>query len=207
MRSKSLYEVRNINDFRDLLEQSAAAFAEKAAFWIRVEGGAFRSITYKHFKDDVDALGAALVSLGLRDGFIAVMGENRYEWCVSYLAVTNHTGVVVPLDKELPVSEKGNLLQRSGSGAIIFSGRYEKDMLTLKNAGSPVRYFINMDLDEDTEDFLSYKKLLEKGRQFLEQRSVDLGEHKINNEALGILLFTSGTTDLAKGVMLSHKNI
>lgn len=207
MRPKSLYEVRNINDFRDLLEQSAAAFAEKAAFWIRVEGGAFRSITYKYFKDDVAALGAALVSIGLRDGFTAVMGENRYEWCVSYLAVTNHTGVIVPLDKELPVSEKGNLLQRSGAGAIIFSGRYEKDMLTLKNAGSPVRYFINMDLDEDTEDFLSYKKLLEMGRQLLEQRSVDLGEYKINNETLGILLFTSGTTDLAKGVMLSHKNI
>lgn len=207
MPSKSLYEVRHINNFRDLLEQSAAAFAEKAAFWIKVEDGTFRSITYKYFKEDVDALGAALVSIGLREDFTAVMGENRYEWCVSYLAVTNHTSVVVPIDKELPVSEKGNLLQRSGAGALIFSGRYTKDMLALKKAGSPVRYFINMDLDEDTEDFLSYRKLLEKGRQLLEQRSIDLNEYKVDNTALGVLLFTSGTTDLAKGVMLSHKNI
>ena len=146
MLSKPLYEVRIINDFRDLLEQSAEAFAEKAAFWIRTEGGAFESITYKHFKNDVDALGAALVSLGLRDSFIAVLGENRYEWCASYLAVTNHVGVVVPLDKELPVSEKGNLLKRSSADALIFSGRYAKDMLALKNEGSPVRYFINMDI-------------------------------------------------------------
>lgn len=207
MRSKPLYDVRAIENFRDLLEKSAAAFGEKAAFWVRAEDGSFRSITYNYFKNDVDALGAALASLGLRDGFIAVMGENRYEWCVSYLAVTNHTGVVVPLDKELPVSEKGNLLQRSGAGALIFSGRYAKDAAALKDAGSPVRYFISMDTEEDTEEILSYKKLLQKGRQLLEQKSADPGGYKIGSTALGVLLFTSGTTDLAKGVMLSQKNI
>ena len=207
MLSKSLYEVRHITDFRDLLEQSTANFAQKAAFWVRVEGGEFRSITYEQFKNDVDALGAALVSLGLRDSFVAVMGENRYEWCTSYLAVTNHTGVVVPLDKELPAPEKANLLNRSEAAAVIFSGRYAKDIQAIKNETNTVRYFIHMDLEEDTEDFLSYRKLIEKGRELLKEKGIDLSEHRIDPEALGILLFTSGTTDLAKGVMLSHKNI
>ena len=207
MLTKKLYEVRQIRDFRDLLEQSAELFSDKAAFWVRVREGGFRSITYKLFKEDVDALGAALVSLGLRGSFTAVLGENRYEWCVSYLAVTNHCGVIVPLDKELPVAEKGNLLQRSGSEALIFSGRYANDILTLKGAGSPVKYLINMDLEEDTEDFLSFRKLMEKGRQLLAQKQVDLSEYKIDETAMSVLLFTSGTTDLAKGVMLSQKNI
>jgi long-chain acyl-CoA synthetase len=207
MALKPLYEVADINDFKELLEYSSVAFADKAAFWIRNESGAFRSITHKQFKDDVDALGAALVSLGLRGSFIAVMGENRYEWCASYLAITNHTGVVVPLDKELPVMEKGNLLQRSGSAALIFSGKYAKDMLVIKNSDTSVKYFINMDIDEDTEEFMSLRKLVEKGRQLLAQGNIDLNEYKIDNKALGILLFTSGTTDLAKGVMLSQKNI
>ena len=207
MLSKSLYEVRHITDFRDLLEQSTANFAQKAAFWVRVEGGEFRSITYEQFKNDVDALGAALVSLGLRDSFVAVMGENRYEWCTSYLAVTNHTGVIVPLDKELPAPEKANLLNRSEAAAVIFSGRYAKDIQAIKNETDNVRYFIHMDLEEDTEDFLSYRKLIEKGRKLLKEKGTDLSEHRINPEALGVLLFTSGTTDLAKGVMLSHKNI
>ncbi|HEX2947791.1 MAG TPA: AMP-binding protein [Clostridia bacterium] len=207
MSSKSLYEVRFIRDFRDLLGQSAQLFPEKAAFWVRVESGEFRSITYRHFKEDVDALGAALRSLGLNGGFVSVMGENRYEWCVSYLAVTNHVGVIVPMDKELPLAEKGNLINRSGSSALIFSGRLTNDMLALKKSGSQVKYFISMDQEEDSDDFLSFRKLLEKGRLLLEQGKADLDGYKIDDTAMSILLFTSGTTDLAKGVMLSQKNI
>lgn len=207
MKRKPPYEVKYIRDFRDLLEQSAAAFGEKAAFWIKDENKTFKSITYNHFKDDVDALGAALVSLGLRGGFIAVLGENRYEWCVSYLAVTNHTGVVVPLDKELPVAEKANLLKRGEASALIFSGRYRNDILSVKNDLSSVKYFIDMDLAEDTEDFLSLKGLIQKGRRLIAEGKADLDGYEIDNEGLGVLLFTSGTTDLAKGVMLSQKNI
>ncbi len=207
MRSRKLYDVRQIRNFRDLLEQSTKLYPDKAAFWVRVSEGGFRSITYRLFKDDVDALGAALISLGLQGSFTAVLGENRYEWCVSYLAVTNHCGVIVPLDKELPAAEKANLLERSGSEALIFSGRYANEILALKNAGASVKYFINMDLDEDTEDFLSFRKLLDKGRQLLEQKQVNLSEYNIDETAMSVLLFTSGTTDLAKGVMLSQKNI
>lgn len=207
MLSKKLYNVRQIRDFRDLLEQSTKLFPDKAAFWVRVRDGGFRSITYRLFKDDVDSLGAALISLGLQGRFTAVLGENRYEWCVSYLAVTNHCGVIVPLDKELPATEKGNLLQRGGSEALIFSGRYANEILKLKNDGCPVKYFINMDSDEDTEDFLSFRKLVEKGRQLLERKQVDLSNYIIDETAMSVLLFTSGTTDLAKGVMLSQKNI
>ena len=207
MRSKKLYDVRQIRDFRDLLEQSTKLYPDKAAFWVRVSEGGFRSITYKLFKDDIDALGAALISLGLQGSFTAVLGENRYEWCVSYLAVTNHCGVIVPLDKELPAAEKANLLERSGSEALIFSGRYANELLALKNNCGSVKHFINMDLDEDTEEFLSFRKLLEKGRQLIEQKQVNLSEYKIDETAMSVLLFTSGTTDLAKGVMLSQKNI
>lgn len=207
IKSKKLYEVREIRNFRDLLEQSAELFSDKAAFWVRDSKGEFRSITYRHFKEDVDAVGAALASLGLRGKFTAVLGENRYEWCVSYLAVTNHCGVIVPLDKELPTAEKSNLLHRSSCEALIFSGRYADEIMTLKNSGSPIKYFINMDLDEDTEDFLSFRKLVEKGRQLIEQKLADLDGYKIDETAMSALLFTSGTTDLAKGVMLSQRNI
>ncbi len=206
MKPKPLYNVRHIHDFKDLLEQSASLYKDKAAFLIREEGG-FGEITFGQLKSDVEALGAGLASLGLEGEFTSVLGENRYEWCLSYFAVTCHTGVVVPIDKELHVEEKRNLLERSSSKAIVFSGRYAKDIAEIRTAGCSVRYFINMDIDEDKDGFLSLKKIIEKGRQLIESKKFDPNGHIIDETALSILLFTSGTTDLAKGVMLSQKNV
>ena len=206
VKPKPLYNVRHIRDFRDLLEQSAGLFGDKAAFMVRESGG-FKNITYGQLKSDVEALGAGLCSLGLEDGMTAVLGENRYEWCMSYLAVTCHTGVVVPLDKELPAEEKRNLLDRSNSSALIFSGKYANDIAEIMNSGCSVKYFINKDLDEDTDGFLTLKKLIEKGRSLIESNEFDPRSRVIDDSAMSVLIFTSGTTDLAKGVMLSQKNI
>ena len=102
MKERSLYEVREIKDLKDMLNQSAKLFADKNAFLDNNSSGLVSGITYTQYKNDVDSLGTAFINMGLKDGFIAVIGENRYEWCVTYLATVNGTCVIVPLDKELP---------------------------------------------------------------------------------------------------------
>jgi long-chain acyl-CoA synthetase len=207
MTSKAIRNVRAIRNLKDMLEQSAELFGEKDAFWLKSDDGTYRGIKYKDFKTDVDALGTALLKLGLKDKFIAVIGENRYEWCVAYLAAANGTGIVVPLDRELPVSEIENLLVRSRASAILFSGKHEKDMRSIAASVPSVEFFINMDAEEDEAGFLSYKKLLSTGRDLLELGDRSYIDAPVDNDAFNILIFTSGTTDLAKGVMLSHKNL
>ena len=204
---KPLYKVTDIKNLKEMLEKSEQSFGDKNAFLVRDGSGDYRGISYKQFKNDVDAFGAALADMGLREGYIAVMGENRYEWCVTYLSVVSHIGVIVPLDKEIPVPEKENLLTRSNAIAIIFSGRYAGEMQSLCAKLPSVKFFINMDIEEDAQGFLSYKKLVEKGRNLLAGGSGILQDYQIDNDKLSILLFTSGTTELAKGVMLSQKNI
>ena len=135
-----------------------------------------------------------------------MIGENRYEWSISYLSTVNGTGVVVPLDKELPANEIELLLERSGAIAIIYS-----EVLRINRAPCPkstsLQYFISMDKEEDEGKFLSFHRLLQKGHELLKEGNREFVDAQIDVEAMNMLLFTSGTTDTAKAVMLSHKNI
>lgn len=129
-----IHEFEKFTDLKDMLNKSVEKFSDRPAYVLKTkEAGKFKEITYKQFKSDIDYLGTALINLGLKDKKIAIIGENRYEWGVSYLAVTNGTGVVVPLDKALPDNEIENLIMRSEVEAIIYTNKYEEIMNKLKD--------------------------------------------------------------------------
>jgi long-chain acyl-CoA synthetase len=208
MKNGPLYEVRNITNLKDMIEQSAKLYAAKPAFLVKEKGNPdYIPVSFSKYKEDIDALGTVLISLGLKGKKIALIGENRYEWATSYLGVCNGTGIIVPLDRELPQNDIENCLQRSHTDAIIFSGSVSKQIENIINNISTCKYYINMDLAEDTDGQLSYSKLLKKGHELIAQGNREFINAEIDNEAMNILLFTSGTTEKSKAVMLSHKNI
>lgn len=202
------YDFRYINDLKDMLNSSAELFANDNAYLVKdVPGGEYRPILYKEMKQDVDALGTRLIDLGLKGKKIAVIGENSYRWVVSYLGITNGTGVVVPLDRELPPKEIANLMKRADVSAIIYSQKLAETVAAALAGVEGVRYRVNMAAKEHEENVLSFEKLLEEGTALLNQGDRRFLDAEIDREAMCTLLFTSGTTGLAKGVMLSHKNI
>ena len=164
--------------------------------------------TYKEVKEEVVALGTKLLNMGLENKKIAVIGNNRYEWCESYLAITTSNMVVVPLDKALPSNEIKSLIERSKADAVIYENKYSEVFENIKNEGNEtLKYYINMDLKEDENGILSFRKLIDEGKELIQNGDKKYNDIIIDNEKMSILIFTSGTTSMAKGVMLSQKNI
>lgn len=196
-------------NLKDMLDKTEEIYKDKPAFKFKTdEPGKLRIITHKEYRDQIKELGTALINLGLKNERIAVISENRYEWGLAYLAIATGTGVVVPLDKALPENEIESLICRSEVKAIFYSKKYDEAMKNIKNkANTNIKYFISMDLEEKTGDIYSQKELLQKGKELIKKGDKRFIDAKINNEEMGIMLFTSGTTSISKAVMLSHKNI
>lgn len=158
-------------------------------------------IKYKDFKRDIKKLSTALLNLGLENKKIVLVGNNRYEWCMSYLAITTGNMTVVPLDRALPDSELEMLIKRSEATAVIFENKHKDLIEKIIEEEPSVKVAINMDEKEE------WKELLQKGEELLRNGDTKYDEIEINSNKMSIMLFTSGTTDAPKAVMLSQNNI
>ena len=204
-----VYKVEKFTDIKDMLKKSGEKYGDRPAYIFRTDvPGKFREITHKEFRDQIDQLGTKLIDLGLKDKIIAVIGENCYEWGVSYLAVVAGTGVVVPLDKSLPNNEIESLILRSEVEAIFYTEKYDDIMKTLKDKGNTnIKFFISMNLEKNENDIYSFKQLIDEGKELLNNGDKRFLEAEINPDVMNIMLFTSGTTAMSKAVMLSQNNI
>ena len=206
---KPIHKYTEFKDLKDMLKKSGEKFGDRPAYIYKTdEPGKFNEITHKEFRDDINNFGTALINLGLKGKRIAVISENRYEWGVAYLATATGVGIIVPLDKALPDNEIESLMIRSEIEAIVYSSKYDKIMNEIKDKkNTNVKFFISMDLDKKENDIYSQKELMEKGNELIESGNTEFLNAEIDNETMGIMLFTSGTTAMSKAVMLSHKNI
>ena len=185
------YEVGEPTDLKDLIRYCADNFGDKTAFWYKKKGNEI-AISFKQLQEDINAFGTYLHSKGYRDTHIAVMGENSYEWIVTYFAVVNGGNVVVPIDKEATKEDIRLQLGKSDTTLFIHSNTYKS-----------VAEFC----DIESVNMKSFSDFMQEGKKLLKNGDTGFIDTVIDKEKMCAIVFTSGTTAEPKGAMLNHKNL
>ena len=201
-KTDALYAVTAFTSFAEMLDRNAAAYPHLPAL-ADLTPTPVPKLTHAELRSAVLAFSAALRALDVREGeHIAVLSENRVQWCVAYLAAISMNCVAVPIDRNLRENEVVSILHASGSRAAVFSEAY-RDMFEGFRATLPeLSLLVDMDLPVKRGAVESMPALLaahttEAGAVFPPARP----------DALAVLVYTSGSMGSAKGVMLSQANI
>ena len=193
MKGYKNYPTEKYNHLKQLYLAAAEKYGDKALVREKVNG-AWREYSFHRYAADVDALGTQLLAKGYGGKNIIVTGENSYAWVTAYMAIACGVGTVVPVDKDLSLEEMESIVSVCEPALIIGS-----DTVLQKLA--------NMDARVDRLSFGDLAQWIKEGNDRIIAGDRGYLEAEIDSNAMSMLIFTSGTSGISKGVMLSHKNV
>lgn len=190
-----------------MLEKSCEKHKSNTCFKFFDKCGKVQEISYADFLFDVKGLSFSLKKLlGSKKSKIAVCMRNCYSWCVSYFAICHFGAICVPLDKELSEIELLDIIAFADIDAIITEEKIaQKLVLKDKNVINKIKIITDSGVLQNNK-FISFFCLLNSGKSLLKKHKNEKRCEKKSDET-AVILFTSGTSAVAKGVMLSNENI
>ena len=147
--------------------------------------------TFAQLSHDVKAIASWLMREGYRGKHIAVIGATSYPWISTFLGIVCSANVVVPVDKMLSENEMMNILNMGDVDVVFASKEFEHLLQTIEQ--------------NEKQNIRVVRFAGEEYQNILGTELASL--HESDPEGLAEILFTSGTTGVSKGVMLSQKNI
>lgn len=187
------YEVPEYGTLKEMLAASTAQFADRPAFREKADG-VWREKTYREYGEDVNALGTELLAQGFGGKRIIVTGINSYAWVVTYMAVICGVGVIVPVDKEIPAEELANIAHVSEAALVVYGAKSAEKVETLPPEVARC-------------SFAKLSELIRAGKRRIADGDRAYLDATVDPNVMSALIFTSGTTGVSKGVMLSHRNL
>ena len=206
MRKFKEYEVEEFRSLRQAVKRNAERTPDKPAFKFR-EKKEVKSVTYREFYNDSLYLGNILLKKGFIDKHVACIGENCYRWLVVHSTMMNSNGVYVPLDRQLPPQDIVTVLNHSDSEVLFFTKKYIKILEEIRAELPNIKMFVCLDSEAKEGEYLSFDDLMAEGKALFDSGVNEYESIEGDTDALRLLVYTSGTTGMAKGVMLSERNV
>ncbi len=182
----------------ELLVAINRGYSEIPAVQIK-EAGTLRSISYIELGRRTADTSYRLKELGVEKGDrVAILSESRPEWAVAFFGIVSCGGIVVPMDVKLSDAEIEFILNDSGAKCIFVSKKLAETILKLKPKLKFLQSIVCLDdISQEGVFLLKDFKAPENG----------VTHRDIQPEDTALIVYTSGTTGVAKGVQLTYKNL
>lgn len=196
------YTYRN---FKDLFTDITETWKDRTAMRMKLpESKEYTNWSYADLKTMTEKTAQWLLSQGLKKGdCVAIISENRPEWCMVYFAVTMAGLVIVPIDSALEFEAVANNCKTSGAKVLFYSNQHGTKIKKVQDLDHGLSTFVCFDsIQEGMQKAVSFASIQEG------TYSVTLPESKtILSSDVASIIFTSGTTGIAKGIQLTHGGI
>lgn len=184
---------------KDILEAINKKYGTRPALRIKTKEGPLKEISYVKLGRRVTSVSSALINLGIKKSDkVAILSENRPEWALAYFGIISCAGIVVPIDVKLSNKEIQFIMNDSRVKCVFVSRKYLHVIDDLKSVLPYLEKVILLDRS-DRKDVMLLKNLSrhrgkERGRSVYPQDT-------------SLIVYTSGTTGVAKGVEISYRNL
>jgi len=199
----------------DVLARNAETYPDHPALsW--EEGGRWRTLTWRQYRDQVAAAAMGLRSIGIARGdFVAIMTKNRPEHVITDLGAVHAGATPVSLYNTLAPEQIQYIADHCNAKVAVLEGREFMERWEKVKADLPAleRVILLSDAEElpGYDWVLSWADLLARGTAALDApgggESFEALRRDVKPEDLATLVYTSGTTGPPKGVMITQRNV
>ena len=204
-RSKMVRELPRVENINDLLAY-VKSHGDKVCYKY-FEQNKLLEMKYTEVYDLTLKVAAAFSKLELSGKRVAVIGDTSPQWVCTYMGALASGTIIIPMDKELEISQIEKFLEGVEAEAIVYSKSFNEKFGATIGSHPTLKRFIPISSDgvEANDKILPFAEFIEIGAANL-AAGYTIPE-VTDRESMCEMLFTSGTTGTSKCVMLSQKNI
>ena len=200
--------------FPKLVIRNAERFGHRVAIREK-DYGIWQAYTWRDYVDQARLIALGLASLGFARGDkIAIIGDNRPQLYWTVMAAQALGGVPVPIYQDSIEREVQYVIDHAEARFALVEDQEQVDkLLHIKGQSPRLEYIVYDDsrgMRSYSEPFLSsLAELVERGRKFEVGHPTYFDDEVARGRAddVAIICYTSGTTGVSKGAVLSHRNL